>query len=71
VVVETGGAVITCAMTTTIGYLALMLSINRGIVTFGLAAAAGEFFCVLAAVLFLPAFLIWMAKRKGIEQEHG
>jgi uncharacterized protein len=69
VVVETGGAVITCAMTTTIGYLALMLSINRGIVTFGLAAAAGELFCVLAAVLFLPASLVWMAKRKGIEQE--
>lgn len=70
VVVETGGAVITCAMTTTIGYLALMLSINKGIVTFGLAAAAGELFCVLAAVLVLPAALIWMAKRKGIQQEH-
>ena len=69
VVVETGGAVITCALTTTIGYLALMLSINRGIVTFGMAAAAGELFCVLAAVLFLPASLNWMAKRKGITLE--
>lgn len=64
VVVETGGAVILCSLTTTIGYLALMLSINRGIVSFGLAAAVGEVICVLAAVLFLPAFLFAMKGRK-------
>ncbi len=64
VVVETGGAVVLCSLTTTIGYLALMLSINRGIVSFGLAAAVGEILCVLAAVLFLPAFLFWKAQRK-------
>jgi predicted RND superfamily exporter protein len=64
VVVETGGAVILCSLTTTIGYLALMLSINRGIVSFGLAAAVGEVICVLAAVLFLPAFLFAMQGRK-------
>lgn len=66
VVRETGGAVITCSLTTTIGYLALMLSINHGIVSFGLAAAAGEVTCVLAAVLFLPAFLVWLYNRKVI-----
>lgn len=65
VVVETGGAVVLCSLTTTIGYLALMLSINRGIVSFGLAAAVGEILCVLAAVLFLPAFLFWKAQRKA------
>lgn len=64
VVVETGGAVILCSLTTTIGYLALMLSINNGIVSFGLAAAVGELICVLAAVLFLPAFLFWQAGRR-------
>lgn len=63
VVVETGGAVILCSLTTTIGYLALMLSINRGIVSFGLAAAVGEVICVLAAVLFLPAFLFMLKGR--------
>jgi uncharacterized protein len=66
VVVETGGAVVLCSMTTTIGYLALLLSINRGIVSFGLAAAAGEITCVLAAVLLLPAALAWRARlRRG------
>lgn len=69
VVVETGGAVILCAMTTTLGYLALTLSINRGIVSFGLSAAVGEISCILAAVLFLPAFLFWMADRKKKQME--
>ncbi|MCU0656434.1 MAG: MMPL family transporter, partial [Polyangiaceae bacterium] len=55
--VETGGAVILCSLTTTIGYLALTLSINQGIRSFGLAAAVGELTCVLAAVLVLPAAL--------------
>jgi hypothetical protein len=64
VVVETGGAVILCSLTTTLGYLALTLSINRGIVSFGLAAAVGELTCVVAAVLFLPAVLFWMADRR-------
>jgi hypothetical protein len=62
VVVETGGAVILCSLTTTIGYLALLRSINHGIVSFGLAAAVGELSCVLAAVVFLPAFLTWRSR---------
>ncbi|MCC6644120.1 MAG: MMPL family transporter [Polyangiaceae bacterium] len=61
VITETGGAVVLCSLTTAIGYLALLLSINRGIVSFGLAAAAGEVTCVVAAVLLLPAFLVWRA----------
>jgi uncharacterized protein len=63
VVVETGGAVILCSLTTTIGYFALTLSINHGIVSFGLAAGVGEITCILAAVLILPAFLFWSAQR--------
>jgi len=69
VVVETGGAVVLCSLTTTLGYLALTLSINRGIVSFGLSAAVGEIACVLAAVLVLPAFLFWMADRKKKQLE--
>jgi hypothetical protein len=69
VVVETGGAVVLCSLTTTLGYLALTLSINRGIVSFGLSAAVGEIACVLAAVLILPAFLFWMADRKKKQLE--
>jgi predicted RND superfamily exporter protein len=64
VVVETGGAVVLCSLTTTIGYLALLRSINKGIVSFGLAAAVGEITCVVAAVLLLPAFLAWRARRR-------
>jgi len=64
VAVETGGAVILCSLTTTIGYLALTLSINHGIRSFGLSAAVGEITCVLAAVLVLPAALFWIAERK-------
>lgn len=56
-VVETGGAVILCSLTTTLGYLALMLSINRAVRSFGLAAAAGEMTTLVAAVLALPALL--------------
>ena len=65
VVAETGGAVTLCSLTTTIGYLALLLSINRGTRSFGLAAAVGELTCLLAAVLFLPAFLAWRARRRA------
>jgi hypothetical protein len=64
VIVETGGAVVLCSLTTTLGYLSLMLSSNRAIATFGLAAAAGEIACILAAVLVLPAVLIWMSQKK-------
>jgi predicted RND superfamily exporter protein len=64
VVVETGGAVVLCSLTTTIGYLALLRSINKGIVSFGLAAAVGEVTCIVAAVLLLPAFLAWRARRR-------
>jgi predicted RND superfamily exporter protein len=59
VVRETGGAVILCSLTTVLGYLALGLSVNRAIASFGYAAAAGEVSCLLAGVLVLPAFLAW------------
>lgn len=58
IVVETGGAVILCSLTTTLGYLALMLSINRAVRSFGLVAALGEVTTLMAAVLGLPA--LWM-----------
>jgi len=60
---ETGGAVVLCSLTTTLGYLALTFSANRAIVSFGIAAAAGEISCILAAVLVLPALLEWRARR--------
>ncbi|HEY3666760.1 MAG TPA: MMPL family transporter, partial [Polyangiaceae bacterium] len=63
VVLQTGGAVILCSATTTLGYLVLLLSINGAVRSFGLAAAAGEIAAVGEAALFLPAFLFWRAGR--------
>jgi len=62
--VETGGAVVLCSLTTTLGYVALMFSMNGATQSFGLAAATGEVATVLAAVLFLPAILFWLMRRK-------
>lgn len=56
---RTGGAVVLCSLTTLLGYLALLLSINRAVKSFGLAAAVGEATTLLTAVLLLPAFLFW------------
>ncbi|HRI66046.1 MAG TPA: MMPL family transporter, partial [Polyangium sp.] len=63
VFVETGGALVLCSLTTSIGYVALMFSINKGIASFGVAAAVGELTCLLSSVLILPAFLVLFNKR--------
>jgi len=62
--VETGGAVVLCSLTTTLGYVALMFSMNGATESFGLTAAAGEVTTLLAAVLLLPAILFWINGRK-------
>jgi hypothetical protein len=56
---ETGGAVVLCSMTTTLGYLALVRSMNHAVRSLGVAAVVGEVACVLAAVVVLPAVLEW------------
>lgn len=61
---QTGGAVVLCSLTTQLGYFALLLSINRAVKSFGLAAAAGEITTLCSAVLLLPALLFWRAKRE-------
>jgi predicted RND superfamily exporter protein len=66
--VETGGAVIACSMTTLSGYLALLLSINGAVRSFGLAAAIGEVSTQLSAMLVLPAVMYWAAKRKPADK---
>ncbi len=55
---ETGGAVVLCSMTTTLGYLALVGSANFAVRSLGVAAVVGELCCLLAAVLVLPAILM-------------
>jgi uncharacterized protein len=59
VLVHTGGAVVLCSLTTIVGYTALLLSINRAVKSFGLAAAVGELTTVVAVMLLLPGILFW------------
>jgi len=61
---RTGGAVILCSLTTLLGYLALVRSVNFGVRSLGIAAVIGEISCLLAAVLVLPAALLWMRSRR-------
>src|SRR5205085_12252002 len=56
---NTGGAVVLCSLTTMLGYLALIGSINQAIRGMGILAVIGEVGCLLAAVLVLPAFFLW------------
>jgi predicted RND superfamily exporter protein len=53
------GPVILCSLTTTLGYLALLKSRNQAVCSLGLIAVFGEVTCLLAAVLILPAWLVW------------
>jgi predicted RND superfamily exporter protein len=61
---RTGGAVILCSLTTLLGYLALVRSVNFGVRSLGIAAVVGEVSCLLAAVLVLPAALVWLRSAK-------
>jgi predicted exporter len=60
---RTGGAVILCSMTTLLGYLALVRSVNFAVRSLGVAAVLGEVTCLLAAVLALPAALLWASAK--------
>ncbi|HLK90097.1 MAG TPA: MMPL family transporter [Polyangia bacterium] len=61
----TGGAVVLCSWTTTVGYASLLLSANAGIRSFGLTAILGELTCLLAALIVAPALLTaWQPGRR-------
>lgn len=63
IVRETGGAVILCSLTTMLGYLALMQSVNPAVRSFGLAAVIGELTCLGAVIVVLPAVLATLESR--------
>ena len=54
---NTGGGVILCSLTTTIGYFSLFTSPNQAVNSFGLAMSIAEVTCLVAAVMLLPALL--------------
>ncbi|MGD0674169.1 MAG: MMPL family transporter [Polyangiaceae bacterium] len=61
---NTGGAVVLCSLTTMLGYVALLRSINQAVRALGMLAVMGEAACLLAAVLVLPAALVWREQRE-------
>lgn len=65
---ETGGAVVLCSLTTIIGYISLYASSNLALNSFGLAMAISEVTCVFAALLTVPAILVLMERRRGVEE---
>lgn len=59
----TGGAVLLCSYTTSVGYGTLMGSANGGIAAFGEAALLGEIACILMALVIAPAWLALLRAR--------
>ncbi|HVW26697.1 MAG TPA: MMPL family transporter [Polyangiaceae bacterium] len=60
---STGGAVILSSLTTILGYLALLGSLNRAVASLGKLAVLGEVCCLSAALLVLPAVLLVRERR--------
>jgi len=59
-----GSAVILCSLTTIIGYYTLLYATNLALVSFAKLALIGEFACLAAAVILLPALLSLLGKFK-------
>jgi hypothetical protein len=60
----TGGAIVLCSLTTMVGYLALLGSMNQAIRSLGVVAVAGEVTCLASAMLVLAAVLKWREEKK-------
>ncbi len=60
----TGGAVFLCSLTTIIGYFTLIIARNQALVSFGQIAIIGEVSCLLTALIFIPALIIYLENRK-------
>jgi predicted RND superfamily exporter protein len=67
----TGGAVVLCSLTTTLGYLALFFSVNQAVRSLGMVAVLGEVCCLSSAMLALPAWLLWREKNREERQAHA
>ena len=64
VIRDTGGAVVLCSFTTTVGYGSLIIASNQAFVSFGILAVMGELTCVFATVFAMPSILIVLRNRK-------
>ena len=64
---STGKGVILAALSTTVGFGALMVSEHRGIFSLGFVAWEGSLCVLLAAIIILPAILTFMSSDKSGE----
>jgi len=62
-VLSTGAAVALCSWTTIVGYGSLLAARNQALNGFGWMAILGELSCLMAAIIALPAVLLWWRKR--------
>ena len=62
-VISTGAAVALCSWTTIVGYGSLLAARNQALQGFGLMAIIGEVACLSAAIVALPALLLWRRAR--------
>jgi predicted RND superfamily exporter protein len=64
-VVSTGAAVALCSWTTIVGYGSLLAARNQALQGFGAMAILGEISCLSAAIVALPAFIVWRDRRRS------
>jgi hypothetical protein len=62
-VVSTGAAIALCSWTTIVGYGSLLAARNHALQGFGAMAILGEAACLTAAIIALPAVLLWRQTR--------
>jgi predicted RND superfamily exporter protein len=63
-VITTGAAVALCSWTTIVGYGSLLAARNQALQGFGLMAILGEIACLFAAIVALPAVILWRPRPK-------
>ena len=61
---STGAAVALCSWTTIVGYGSLLAASSRALRGFGAMAILGEIACLAAALLALPAIILWRKRRR-------
>jgi predicted RND superfamily exporter protein len=66
-VISTGAAVALCSWTTIVGYGSLLAARNQALQGFGAMAILGEVACLSAAIVALPAFVIFSLRRSAAQ----
>jgi predicted RND superfamily exporter protein len=66
---STGAAVALCSWTTIVGYGSLLAASSRALQGFGMMAILGEVSCLMAALVALPALILWRERRRARASE--